>query len=312
MNHSISIKKSSILLCVLALLMTFLVAQEGMAQYHPFPIENGIWMNNHSDYYVDENFQAIITSSFDYKYCANGIDTIINSITYKQVDYCSTSGFHGAWRYDNGQVYFVPKDSLNEFLLYDFTLNAGNTVEIILQGGPGQGGGFQIYETYISYVDTVIVNGTPRRRLFTEGYDWIEGIGCTTGLFMEPWINVSNYFRSLVCMSTNDTLHYHNGILEIGEPGVCDFTVSVEDPDLYLENVEVFPNPTSGKVFIRMNGEVQSGNAILTNALGQKLANYSFTGADQFEIEIQGNAGLYFLEILTANGEKSVLKILKQ
>jgi len=288
-----------------------------IAQYHPFPIEDGIWINKERNYYLDQNYQQIYTSNMDTKYCANGNDTVINSITYKQIDYCysTSSYFHGAMRYDVGQVYFVPRDSLNEFLLYDFTLNSGDAVTVLHQSNFGYFGympPFHMTPTYINYVDTVIVNGTSRRRLMTDGYEWIEGIGSTSGLFMEPWINVSNYTRELICMSKEDTIHYLSGILEIGEIGACDFTVSTET---FVQNpltIQAFPNPTSRKVIIKMSEDVQWVKVVLTNILGQKLANYNFDETDFFEIEIEGEAGIYFIEIYTSKSEKSVLKILKQ
>src|SRR6056297_2518419 len=96
MNKSIlSIKRSSFITLV-AVVLSFYSSGEGMAQYHPFPVDDGMWINNHSDYYVDENFQAVITSSIDYEYCANGNDTVIDAVAYKQVDYCysSSSSYH--------------------------------------------------------------------------------------------------------------------------------------------------------------------------------------------------------------------------
>src|SRR5690606_2338081 len=108
-------RKSSHLIVILTLMIGMIsIGNMCVAQYHPFPVEDGIWVNHSVTYYIDENMQPVITSSFNEKYCVNGNDTVINSTSYKQVDRCFSLGsdFHGAWRYENGQVYFVPKDSL--------------------------------------------------------------------------------------------------------------------------------------------------------------------------------------------------------
>ena len=284
-----------------------------VAQYHPFPVEDGIWMNNHSEYYVDENNQAIITSSNDYKYCANGNDTIINTVAYKQVDYCYSSGssYQGAWRYNGGQVYFVPKDSLNEYLLYDFTLDAGSSIDIIFQSYPGEAGYYEIYETYIDYVDTVVVNGTQRRRLYTESYAWIEGIGSTSGLFMETGTNVSNYFRSLVCMSTNDTLHYHDDPLEIGEPGVCDFTVSAEELSQNPRVSQVFPNPARSQM--NLNNAEDYDRLSIVDVTGREVASIAVTKGQptiNFSVEDLRN-GMYLLRAYSGQQLMNSIRFVK-
>src|SRR6056297_2526395 len=91
MNESILSMKRSSCFSLLAIIISFFSPKVGEAQYHPFPVDDGMWINNHSDYYVDENFQAVITSSIDYEYCANGNDTVIDAVAYKQVDYCYSS-----------------------------------------------------------------------------------------------------------------------------------------------------------------------------------------------------------------------------
>lgn len=301
MNYSILINSGRsffLLKGILALLFILVNQSICVAQNHPFPVDNGIWVNNSITYYIDENMQPVITSSFDEKYCANGNDTIINSTSYKQVDRCfsSSSSFHGAWRYENGQVYFVPKDSLNEFLLYDFTLDIGDEVDVLIQEGFGASPNFQVIATYVSEVDTVIVDGTPRRRLSVPEYTWIEGIGCTSGLFMEPWINVSNYGLSLVCMSTDDTLQYDGSPLVIGEPGVCDFTVSSEELDQNPHISQIFPNPAKSQ--INLSNAEDIDRLSIVNIAGQEVSSIAVAkGQTQVSISVEDlSSGMFLLQ----------------
>lgn len=285
-----------------------------VAQYHPFPVEDGIWVNQETGYYINTMGLPVYSTTWVDNFCANGNDTLINTISYKQVDYCSPVPmiYFGAWRYDTGKVFFVPRDSVNESLLYDFTLNTGDTAHVITLDDTGATPYYSMAETTIGLVDTVIVNGTPRRRLATTGTHWIEGVGALTGLYMEPWPNVSNYFRDLICMSSYDTTHYSNVILAVGNPGSCILTLGTENSDPSLVKTELFPNPTSGKVTVQMGDNLKVVSASLTNAYGQKIANYIYNNVDHFEIEIEGPLGLYFIEILTSEDEKSIVKVLKQ
>lgn len=283
-----------------------------VAQNHPFPLDNARWVNKHRSYYLGQDGLPVYTTSWIDKYCASGNDTTINSVAYKQLDFCSTipATYHGALRYDSGQVYFVPKDSLNESLLYDFTLNTGDLTNVILQDNSGSNPNYYMYPVTIGQIDTIIVNGTPRRRLNAENFDWIEGIGCISGLFMEPWINVSNYTRELICMSVNDTTHYLTQYpLEIGQVGACELTLNIEDNSQNYIDLKVAPNPTSGKIIIKKNEGVKITEVNLANTLGALVKRYS---GDIEEIEIIGDAGVYFLEIITSEGSKSVVKVLKQ
>ena len=261
MKNSICIPRRIKLIHVFSLivLFTFLNVNLSSAQYHSFPIEDGRWVNKERTYYLDMNNFPVYTTTWIDKYCASGSDTMINTTSYKQIDFCTAqnSNYHGALRYNSGQVYFVPRDSLNEFLLYDFTLNIGESVDVIFQNSSGNNPSYSMATTVINNIDTITVNGTPRRRLYTEGYEWIEGIGCVSGLFMEPWINVSNYFRELLCMSKSDTTHYNGGPLITGTPGVCELTLNTIELDQNNNYISIYPNPTSDRINVQTEKEIQ-------------------------------------------------------
>ena len=75
----------------------------------------------------------------------------------------------------------------------------------------------------------------------------------------------------------------------------------------------IFPNPTSGKANIQM-GDIQSEKLEikLSNISGQVIFRETRNYATHFSIDINGSAGIYFLEIITDNDKKFVRRIIKK
>src|SRR5436190_2222369 len=93
----------------------------------PFPDSAAKWINT---VWLVQPFPPPATHIFSsaQSYCADGVDTVINALTYTQLHYCG-GAYKGAFRDDAGTVYYVPADSTSEFLLYDFTLQVGETAQ---------------------------------------------------------------------------------------------------------------------------------------------------------------------------------------
>jgi hypothetical protein len=220
------------------------------SQYISFPSNNATWVNTHYSIYVDwENPIAEYTLTNVDNFCLNGEDTIIGSKLYTQVKYCE-GAYKGALRDENGIVYFCPKDSINEYILYDFTANTGDVLENVYMD---DGGYPFLSDMTVMYVDSVMIGGAYRKRLEVEGGEWIEGIGCTQGLFSEPWPNVSYYSLHLNCFSHNDTVFYP----WFSQGASC--ALNVSDKAIESTQISIFPNPASEKVSINLpsfSGEV--------------------------------------------------------
>lgn len=98
------------------------------AQSTSFPDSNVVFVNS---FYQEIPFGQI---GWPYQlmevtnFCVDGSDTIIASNTYKKVIECPEQVYHGAYRSENRKVYFVPKDSTNQYLLYDFSVEVGDTI----------------------------------------------------------------------------------------------------------------------------------------------------------------------------------------
>ena len=279
-----------------------------------FPTDSAIWANRYQMYYFDNSTSTLhITVETYTKYCLYGTDTTINAANYNEIYTCTAfdSSYHGAIRENSGQVFFVPADSTTEFLLYDFTLNVGDSVEVILLSSYQDE--YIIRQLEVQLIDSGLVNGSLRKRISFGGYSWIEGIGCTSGLFMEPYSNVSNYFLDLMCFSIDDTTVYtkDQGPLAQGIQGACDLFLSLPDQPMSESKVQVFPNPTSGCINIEIEDQTSVLSIRIYNHLGEIISTFDNKKNNLSFIDIEGSAGIYFMEIQAQNGSKTTRKIVK-
>jgi hypothetical protein len=237
-------------------------------------------------------------------------DTIINGRTYKKV--VDNNRYIGAIREVNGKIYAYLNygDYLlmnDEFLLYDFTVQAGDVIRsTALEGALSNPDGL----TVIQIDEVTLENGEKRKRFFFDGTSaWIEGIGSTGGLFHDAIWLISNYtVPYLVCFKQNEIPLYVNTGRCLDRK-CCD-NVS---PDTGLASLKksnvLFPNPTKGIVTI--DNIVQGSTVHLIDSTGKVLQTYSVIN-NEVKIDLLNYpSNIYYVNI---NSDKSVksFKIIKQ
>ncbi|WP_108804426.1 S8 family peptidase [Aquimarina sp. Aq107] len=72
-----------------------------------------------------------------------------------------------------------------------------------------------------------------------------------------------------------------------------------------------YPNPTQGEVTIRLNDTYTNVGIVIRNMAGDVIYADHQKEADQFNVELKGYKGLYFVKITAANGETKTMKLLK-
>lgn len=301
--------KQKLLLVIVGFFLMLMQSNLQAQEYIPFPDSGAVW---HETYYWQP-------SPFFY----NGIgdtyiegDTVFNDTIYKKIYnvrrdvFCSDiiiSGpdYSGALREDtvNQKVYF--KNNANEYekLIYDYSLQIGDTLsEYISSLCP--------YPVFVSDIDTIITNDNTIRRVWYLDYEepfegWpqiIEGIGCTSGLIggikpaFEGW-------NELLCFSINgdevwrswrDTCYVFTdscatvGINETRFPGVV---------------VKYYPNPVSTSTNITFDlNQVQSFDNYLWifDLYGKEIVSYKFHD-NFFTIKSPADKGMYIIRIFVNN-----------
>lgn len=225
----------------------------------PFPDSAALWVQTYSFMSVQPplpvEFQVEAVADLQ----IDGRDTLINSVMYSQLTDAITDQYYGAIMDDAGTVRFVPADSINSYILFDFNVNAGDTINDVIcyLGFPGQMTGPQLMTVIVSNVFNDPQWEGRRVVTHSEGAEWIEGIGHRQGLLAEPWINISMYQVMLECMSHNDTVRFMPWAYPpFPGSGACEpLIMQADNQDFFLPTmpVSIFPNPGNDELNIDRN-----------------------------------------------------------
>jgi hypothetical protein len=284
------------------LLISFsLSANAQTSVYHQFPDSNAVW-NVELDYYV---FCTPFTypSITHYSYVIGG-DTMIGSETYHQLfvpayqtsysgapcynDTVTAGNYAGAFREDTAakKVYYVYPFDNTEQLLYDFTLNVGDTVHGYLARDCSQ----MSTDQSITDIDSVLIGADYRKRWSLGNIFYIiEGIGSTKGL-LEPiceLIDGPTYI--LDCFQQNDTVLYPTSSSN------CDlvsYTGSLIQHDF---SFSLFPNPAHEYFTVTNGGLLEIYSLYGTKVYAENIRSHMKV------IHCNLNPGIYFVRLQNGN-----------
>lgn len=79
----------------------------------------------------------------------------------------------------------------------------------------------------------------------------------------------------------------------------------------FESSITYYPNPITELVNIDFNQEYESINAKVLNTLGQTIYEETILSTKNIKLKINGQAGLYLIELKNNWGEKTVLKVFK-
>jgi hypothetical protein len=263
--------------------------QYSYAQYKPLPMQNAEWIN-----YGGINLLGCPQCTFvQYKYFTDG-DTLINNQSYVKIkkteipslnDVSSFPTYTGAIRQDtlNKKIFVILLDSTTENILYDFSLQVGDTIKSVLHTLASDCFGFNT-ETIVS-IDSIQVNGNYHRVFHFQGSctgpnggSYIEGIGSDFGLLFP---------------NRMDETESHLSCLKVSGP--CELVVSINSLE---ENnqFDIFPNPSLETINISININSHKTCSI-HEASGRKIKTIKLSGKDT-QIDISDlNSGVYFVKV---------------
>lgn len=291
------------------LFLLFASMHTAHAQYKPLPMHNAEWIN-----YGGIALLSCPTCTFvNYKYYTDG-DTIINSLTYSKIkklegpnlnDVSLFPTYTGAIRQDtlNQKIYVVLTDSTTEHILYDFSLQVGDTNNSVLHSLVSNCLGFNTETLYL--IDTIQVNGNDHRVFHFQGscagngVSYIEGIGSDFGLLFPNLMDIQE--SHLACLKINNQTYYPSNT----ESCVLTF-VGVDEIN---ENpmISISPNPASTMLHISLDANSVNQNGKLLDNQGKVLKNFNLTSGEN-HIDIHDlDSGVYFVKIDTQS-----IKIVKE
>lgn len=242
-------------------------------------------------------------------------DTLIGGQLYKKVinDWASMDSLL-LLREDTTarQVYFLLDST--EYLLYDFSLELGDTVTIYTTL-PGNGDlNFNPFQATVSLVDTFVdLNNIHRKRLFLNTQmapsnvlvgPWIEGIGGETG-FVPISNNISIVLTpNLLCAWNDGVQIYTNDSYDS-----CYYRwISVETFE--KASFDIFPNPVVDEVVIRSKTHPIQSVKLYDLRGNVLLHQQNNDNVEEVTLNISGFAsGVYVLRIESTRGEISTKKL---
>lgn len=294
----------------LLLLFSFfltLIANGQTSVYHSFPDSNATW-----NFQVQQMCFSSGMQDDRYSITLSG-DTTINSQAYHKLTTpfiqslgpgnClpPATGYQGAVREDsaNRKVFFIPPSDTAEQLLYDFTMQVGDTVQGYTQT-------FASTDDTVLAIDSVLVGSTYRKRWYINQWYtiyFIEGIGSTHGLTEYSVGNLTDApYYTLTCFSQNAQSLYPNTTLN------CDLITSENSPAEILNDITVFPNPSNGSFTIDINNagikEIRLTDLLGNNVFQQRINN-------QAKVNIENlPAGTYILMVIDKDNKTTNRKII--
>ena len=251
------------------------------------------------------------------RYALTEEDTLINNITYKKLYEFTdiefnplTAIYYGGFRENSQkQVFFKGEryNDNNEFMIYDFSLSAGDTFNLPYNNEPSY---FEIVA-----IDTLIYSGIPRRKFtirnipefsFAPQYSfWIEGIGNYEGLIQLPRVYAVDNWLITRCYIHNGELLYSN----YSHGGNDCITPLMGIESIVEDNsITIYPNPTNSEVNISSENIINSIE--IFNSLGQRVYQEKINSNTK-TIDISSfTNGVYILGVNTENGviRKKIIK----
>jgi uncharacterized delta-60 repeat protein len=92
---------------------------------------------------------------------------------------------------------------------------------------------------------------------------------------------------------------------------ISDKTVSVDD-NSFKESIQYFPNPTQGHVQINTHTIYEQICIVVRDVWGQEIWREVKNGIGNFEVNVEGVSGLYFIEVSNQAGQTAVFKVIKE
>lgn len=299
-------------------------------KYQPLLADSNKWYVNVTITYIESAAGEILNAERNVLFYTRG-DTVINGLIYKKLFYHRSAYnifddkyFDTLYNFNYRQgflredtiaqkVYFQPVDSNSEFVLYDFSLNSGDS--ILLQFSPFPAADMPLKTDY-HFVQNVSVDSANRKILvlkpkyktnmsYNNTLTWVEGVGSLASplYFYAPndWgaIYVGNgevlfHKTRLVCAFQNDRIVYGDSQKAVIYYIENHKTVNIETAG--FESKNIFYSYNDNSIILNHTGN-QPCNASIFNMQGQKVMSRIIPlGREQYKISgLPDTHGAYIL-----------------
>ncbi len=280
----------------------------GTSAYSQYLVDGLKWNNTNggSDYW-----RVNLQRNFTYK--VEG-DTTIVGVGYKLIKK-NFPDLNQEWntvfyaREDNRKWYFLMPNDSSELLMYDFSLETGDTFNIPTY--------YNIPIPVVKHGDTVLENGETRKYLML-GLDpyypynndlWIEGIGSVTCHLDLPCLYsyMVDFVAVCLCASYNDDLLF-TVYPELNCYDTGYFVAKLNNIDNNDFKTTIYPNPAKSEINISSENIIKSIE--IYNPLGQRVYQTKVNSKTKYiDVSFFTN-GIYIIGVNTDKGyiKKKLIK----
>lgn len=203
------------------------------------------------------------------------------------------------------KVYFRYSTNTPEFMIFDFTLEEGDSVNLPLEYGQ------MTWPSYVVDVDSVLIGSQYHKRIFINawiGITFIEGVGCEQGMlyFEIAWVDWSGFLK---CFSLNDTIYDIHGS-GTTTPGHCWLYLDV--PETRPEAVSIYPNPAKDFITILLPSGWGSVKLTIVDLLGRVLRQETLETPVAHDIRLSSYEPGIYLCIIQVNSDIIAQKLVIQ
>ena len=264
-------------------------------------IDSTSYFKNSSCWAYKANLYEYVTQGFRTAtvYGSTQGDTIINNHRYLKF-YLETGSPNSnkitAIRQENKKIYAMFFDQAQEFLLYDFNVEKGDTIYSTAPSG------YISRLPIVSSIDSIqLYNGEYRKRIIIQGYEtWIEGIGSLNGFdfpirdFVTCDCN-SSFF--LISFAREKVLFFYNSELCATFDCCQGIKDDVKNTKVEEKMFDIFPNPTQEIVTIKFSSIIRETNFKLFNLQGKIVMDKQINETNNSVRLNQLPNGIYFYRI---------------
>lgn len=228
---------------------------------------------------------------------------MINGMLYKATNFP---------KHVNSTVPFVREDTITkqvfiltdttEYLLYDFSLNVGDTM-YYPQG-----------KHFVERIDSVLIDSISYKVSYfsPENFGWeyavIENIGCIDGLLF-PFFNYNlvNGYYQMACFHNagnkpvfSSPIAYGNQADNFNNTDSC--YVSIADISNNNQNLTIAPHPANWSSVITLPYRINNGTIVVYNGIGQVVSTVSIHNVAKIDVKaLNLLSGLYYYRITDNN-----------
>lgn len=202
--------------------------------------------------------------------------------------------------------------------------NTGYIVDSDTWLGKTIDGGISFTRTYlgISNIKAFKINFfDDNNGILVGGLDCSSGTCSVTPLIFSTNDGGSTWMNNATPHPNENIGYFNIDFSPSGKPFICGNSGKVITKNITTSNenildgqnkIVLYPNPTKGKASIQFGAYFSNIDLQIKNIMGQIIYTENFQHMDKVDIEVEGDAGIYFIEVSTNTKDKQIFKIVKE